>query len=200
MVDQNNSLFTVNSPDPHIAHQTSAHFDSWVAWGCTSISPCSESQEQHTTETGWPHTQEFWESVSKHSFMCFHLFWLKQTAVPPESSCWREGREQKKPWKWKEKNRKHVLTNFCSCWQSLFGHRDTKFTTQRMSMTEEKQAPVVREMTPERKWFPAVGLHERNTKTPFIQQQPAVYWLLTCSNFSHSWGRIDLGFKILLFR
>lgn len=116
----------------------------------------------------WPHSQEFWESVSKRLFICFHLLCLDWSKLWPQG--WQADERNEKRYKKKEKvelwnpgEKKNVLTSLLLVIIAfIWAQRST--TVESLKRESVEKSPVLwsERWAHERKWSPAVVLHERS--------------------------------------
>lgn len=145
------------------------------------------TSDTHIRVAKWPHRLEFWESVSKRPLMCFHLLWLKQNWELKQRNKGggktekREERQLSAKIKIRSRENNPVITTFC--YRLCAFILDEEIHKQRLP--DKKKNEVMwsrRRPFLDRKWFPAVGLHSRNTRLTL--HHPSLHGPLTCSNSS----------------
>lgn len=89
-------------------------------------------------DSEWPHCQEFWESVSKRPFMCFHLLWSKLRSL--RNIRLKKERKGGGGQIWIEIRRKSFFYNLLQASAHLYlGRGDTQPTTSRKRSSKEEK-------------------------------------------------------------
>lgn len=110
--------------------------------------------------TSWPGILGICESVTLHVFP-FIVPWLKRTVGERLKRGARMGRERAELWNpGEEKLFSQVSVRVCGCYLGAVLIEE---------LWNGKHSDLNREMTSERKWSPAVALHERNPHSPLNQ-------------------------------
>lgn len=115
----------------------------------------------------WPHSQEFWESMNKWLFICFYLLCLDWSKWPQGWQAEEKNKvkkKKKKRWNYEIQEReKNVLTSLLAPDYSLYLGTEIHNLERIKRESLEKSTLLWSERWPhERKWSPAVVLHERN--------------------------------------